>query len=187
MTPSPFISRQDLSDYLGRDVSADAGALIAVDFGCDAVRGETGQEINATTGTFVLDGPGTNALPLPQLPVTRVGTVVLNGGTFTDYVVDTQRGLLIRGTVTATSEWCDEIPTSSWTLGAQNVSVTYEHGWADDDIPRDIRGVALAAAARFLVQGPAISESTGTNSVTYAAASSELTEGERRILRRYKR
>src|SRR5688500_4621763 len=95
--PDPFISVSDLSSYIGRDVSADAGATIAVDAACEAVRNECGQEINRGTTTFTLDGTGTDALLIPQRPVNAAGTVLVNGGTVTDYVLNSN-GILFRGT-----------------------------------------------------------------------------------------
>lgn len=147
--PTPFISAADLTAYLGRDVSADAGATIAIDYACDTVRAISEQDINQSTDTVYLNGTGTDALLLPQLPVTAAGTVVVNGGTVTDYLVNSDWGTLYRtaGTYRGT-----------WPKGRQNIQVNYTHGYGTADVPREIRGVALAIAARYIVQGVAISE-----------------------------
>jgi hypothetical protein len=127
----------------------------------------------------VLDGTGTDALLLPQAPVNSAGTVTVNGGTVTDYMVRSD-GMLLRGTAGV-------YPRPVWPDGRQNVVVTADCGYADADIPRSVRMVALAVAARLAVQGPALEESVGTVRVKYAAAATDLTSGERMILRKYRR
>lgn len=175
--PTPFISRQDLSDYLGRDVTADDGALIAVDAACDTVRTLTEQSFNQATGTAVLDGTGTDALVLPERPVSGAGTVTVDGGTVTDFAL-ADNGVLIRK--------ADDCTTLVWPAGRQNVVVTYDHGYADEELPRDIRMVALTLAARLIVQGVAQYEVQGQNQIRYAVASTDLTNGERAILRKHR-
>ena len=108
-------------------------------------------------------------------------TVVLNGGTITDYLFTDK--LLLRGTVGECS-WSGWRPT--WPRGRQNVAVTYEHGYADGDVPRSIRMVALSIASRLVVQGPAQSETVGDVTVNYSVAASDLTPGELRILTKYR-
>jgi len=178
VSPDPFITVQDLTDILGRDVTADDGAVIAIDAACDICRTIAEQPFNAGTATVALDGSGTDALLLPYLPVTAAGTVVVNGGTVTDYVLN-GNGILFRGTA-----GCDPRPT--WPSGRQNVSVTFEHGYATLDIPRDVRMVALSIASRLVVQGVATEETVGADRIKYAVASTDLTNGERRILRKYR-
>lgn len=187
--PSPFISREDLTDYLGRDVSDDYGALIAADAACDMVRALTEQSFNRGTSTVVLDGTGTDALPLPELPVNSAGTVEVSGTAVTDYVLK-DNGLLIRKYPTSgvVDYWTEtELPEVVWPAGRQNIEVTYVHGYADDDLPRDVRMVALSIASRLIVQGVAQQESLGEASVRYAVASTDLTAGEKAILRKYRR
>ena len=92
----PFIDPEDLSDYIGIDVSADAGALIAIDAACDICRDVADQSFNQGTATLTLDGTGTDFLPLPRLPVVNAGTVNVGGTVVTDYAVDYERGALIR-------------------------------------------------------------------------------------------
>jgi len=177
--PDPFISVQDLIDYLGRGGTADPGMLIATDSACDTVRTIAERDFNQVIGgTAILDGSGTDCLLLPQLPVTAAGTVTVNGGTITDYMLG-DGGMLLRGTAGID-------PRPVWPMGRQNIRVTYNHGYADQDIPRDVRMVALSLASRLVVQGPAVEESIGTVSVKYAGHPMDLTNSEKAILRKYR-
>lgn len=180
--PDPFITQQDLSDYLGRDVTADNGALMAVDAACDTIRDITEQDFTAGTSTITLDGTGTDVLILPQRPVANAGTVLVNGGTITDYISPTSNGFLYRGTALSS---CFPGRTH-WPRGRQNVQVTYEHGFQTTDVPRSIRMVAISLAARLIVQGVAQSETIGDTTVSYGMAASDLTANELRILQRYR-
>src|SRR5581483_2501444 len=146
----PFISTDDLGNYLGRDVSADDGALIAVDAACNIIRDLTGQTFNGVTGdTVTLDGSGTDCLLLPQVPVTAAGTVTLGGVALTeglDYVLADARKLIrTAGTSWTTTLYGD---LTVWDLGRQNVTVTYDHGYAGT-VPSDVRMVALQVASRI--------------------------------------
>jgi hypothetical protein len=190
----PFISRTDLSDYLGRDVTTDPGALACVDAACDIVRDVTEQTFNHGTTTDVLDGTGTDALLLPELPVHNAGTVEvlnLNGDASTwgtvgsaDYALDDD------GTLFATDRAGTALLGASWPRGRQNVRVTYEHGYTlgtAGDLPRSVRMVALTVASRLLVQGPAIFENLGDLNVRYAAESTALMPTERLVLTKHRR
>ena len=182
MGTDPFITTTDLVNYIGRGGTADPGMIIAVDAACDTCRTVAEMTFNEVIGdTITLDGTGTDTLLLPELPVTAAGTVVVDGsGTVTDYVLNGNGILIRRDTAT------DSVATTlSWPAGRQNVVVTYDHGYADADMPRDVRMVALAIAARLVIQGPMLSETGGDSQARYAVASTDLTTGERRILRKY--
>jgi hypothetical protein len=176
--PDPFISTQDLVDYLGRGTATDPGMVIVTDAACDIVRSLSEQTFNQATSTVVMDGSGTDALLLPELPVTAAGTVVLNGGTVTDYVLN-GNGILYRGTAGVD-------PRTVWPMGRQNVRVTYDHGYQTIDLPRDVRMVALNIASRLAVQGVALEEQVGAVRMKYATAASDLTNGEKAILAKYR-
>jgi hypothetical protein len=180
--PDPFITLTDLSDYLGRDVSADDGAVIALDAACDICRDIAEQNFNAGTATFVLDGTGTDSILLPQLPVVSVSAVTANGTAITDYTLNSN-GILFRGSVSSEGS---VYTASSWPEGRQNVSVTAVTGYATVDFPRSVRMVALSIASRLVVQGVALEESVGAVRMKYAVASTDLTAGERLILRKYR-
>jgi hypothetical protein len=188
MSTTPFISQQDLSDYLGRDVTTDPASLECVDAACDIVRDISEQTFNRGTTTDVFDGSGTDALLLPELPVNSVGTVsyVDTAGSATtlgttDYTLN-DNGVLFATNLSGTST----IGTC-WVAGRQNVRVTYDHGYADADIPRSVRMVALTIAARLFVQGPNISEAIGDTNVRYGVNATDLTTGEQALLRQYRR
>lgn len=181
------ITTQDLTDYLGRDVTSDDGASFAVDAANQIVKTLTEQDFEEGTTTVTLDGRGTDTLLLPQRPVTNVGTVEINGVADTSFTY-TSEGHLIR-----TSE--DEPTFSTWSgtgesiaywpSGRQNVSVTYDHGGTA--VPQDVRMVALMIAHRMITQGGAIQEQIGDVRKTYAVSSTDLTAGEKAILHKYRR
>lgn len=190
----PFISRQDLSDYLGRDVTSDDGALFAVDSACETVRTLTEQDFNTVTETIHLDGSGTDTVLLPQVPVSGAGTVVVNGGTLeTDDYTFTEQGQLVRTCGTATwSTWNQtgygwSGPIAYWPQGRQNIEVTYDHGYTGGTVPSDVRMVALMIAYRLVTQGGASSEQIGNTIRSYAISSTDLTANELRVLRKYRR
>lgn len=178
---SDFISAQDVSDILGRDVTGDPGAAQAIGSACAICRSEAQQNFNLLSGTATLDGTGTDALVLPEHPAT-VSAVLVNGSAIADYAVS-EAGVLIRGT--AGSRFGAR---PIWPEGRQNVKVTYSAGYADLQVPEDVCRVATDLAIRIMVQGPLAAESVGDGtSVTYAQPrATDLNENERRILRRYR-
>ena len=175
--PDPFISAQDVVDYIGVGGTADPGMLIALDSACDICRTIAEQDFNAGTATVSLDGTGGDCLLLAQRPVLNAGTVTVNGAAETDFIA-TRDGRLLRGTAGGGTR-----PT--WPAGRQNVTVTYEHGYTE--VPRDVRMVALQIAARIVVQGVAMKETQGDLSVDYATAATDLNANELRILRKYRK
>jgi hypothetical protein len=196
---TPFISRDDLGDYLGRDVSTDDGALAAIDAACDMVRTITEQDFNAVTGgTAVMDGTGTDTLVLKRLPVTRVRSVTIGGtvnkGTITGGTAITswkvrEDGVLMRtaGAATGDPSYSGETLPLRWPKGRQNIKVVYDSGYGTAVLPRDIRMVALQIAARLTVQGVSVYETVGDVSMRYAGPATDFTAGEKMILRKYKR
>lgn len=197
----PFVDTIDLTDYLGRDVTADNGALIATDAACEIIRAYAEQSFNAGTAAVVtLDGSGTDCLLLPELPVTAAGTVIEAGETLTldtDYVL-ADNGRLIRtsgGSFTSLPNYAygrGPWGYGGWSLGGgavwpegrQNVQVTYDYGGT---IPNSVRMIALQLAERIYVQGPAVFEALSTGQqVRYAGPALDLTPGEKIILRKYR-
>jgi hypothetical protein len=184
----PFIDRTDLSDYLGRDVTADDGALPCINFACDICRNWAGQTFNRGTYTETYDGTGTDALMLTEMPVNSVSSVYVSDGETPpswitagtlDYALN-GNGVLLAMNRGGTAEW-----GSTWPARRQSVMVTYDAGY--DTVPSDVRGIALAAASRMLVQGPALFESLGDVNVRYAIESTALTPTEQLFLYRHRR
>jgi len=187
---NPFISREDLGDYLGQDLSASDKALIAVDAACDICRTLAEQTFNEVIDeTIVLDGTGTDALLLPESPVIDVTAVTENDEALVvddDYKLNGS-GVLLRSPVVYEGGWGDQWVRRVWSLGRQNIEVTYSHGYAATDLPRDVRMVALSLADRIFTQGNVSFESLGAYSVRYTnGAALDLTVGERAILRKYR-
>lgn len=190
--PAPFISREDLSDYIGRDVAADDGALACVDAACQIIRTVAEQTFNEVIDDEItLDGTGTDSLLLPELPVSAAGTVVVTAaGAATTYTLGdyslSDNGILFAGTAIGPLSW-GWPDAGIWPAGRQNIAVTYSHGYGTADFPSDVRMLALTVASRLAIQGPAISETLGGQGITYAAASTELTPTEQLVLHKYRR
>lgn len=182
----PFISSDvDLAAYLRLDLTDDDLGVIAVDAACEVIRGYTGQVLNKVTDDEIsLDGTGTDALLLPQLPVTSVTTVVEDD---TELVVDTDYvlgsgGVLYRlfsGIQASVSNWC---------MGRQNVDVTYTHGYdlAGSGVPSDIRIVAVQIAARIYDTGQVNRETIGSYNVEYVQGGAGLTAYEKNVCDKYR-
>jgi hypothetical protein len=179
----PFITAQQLSDFLGEDVTVDADAALAISAACDICRTETEQVLSLVEDeAIVLDGSGTDALVLPQVPVVDVSLVEVAayyGGTSdvvdpADYRISAE-GVLLR------------VDHGWWRSGRQNIEVIYSHGYAADDLPNDLLMVALTVARRLLEGGDVQSESLGSYRVQYVGQASDLSVGEQRILRKYRR
>lgn len=176
----PFIDTDDLQAYLGRPVSGVAGAIIAVDAACDICRTVAEQSFNKVTNEVIyLDGSGTDALVLPERPVTAIKEVTVAGSVVTDYAIKSNGTLVRRYSDPATAS------TLVWPIGRMNVSVKYDHGFTE--VPTDVRMVALTIASRLVIQGVGMKESQGDESIDYAVAATDLTAGELRILRKYRR
>lgn len=182
-----LIDSQDLSDYLGRDVTDDDGATLAVDAANQIVRTLTDQDFSEATSTVTLDGTGTDSVFLPQRPVNTVGTVAVNGEDVTDFTFNDE-GRLVRTSEDDPSfaTWAQGYQsTAYWPNGRQNIEVTYEHGAGT--VPSDVRMVALMIAHRMVTQGGNLKEQVGDVNRTYAVSSTDLTNGEKAILRKYRR
>lgn len=190
-----FITAQDVVDRLGRGGTADAGLVSAVASACQMVQTLSGQDLDLATETVTLDGTGTDALVLPQLPVNNVGTVSIRGTVVDPQFYDLKdNGVLVRvyGTATTSNQplfsddwqYVNSYSEVRWPLGRQNISVTYSHGYGT--VPADLQEVALSLASRLVIQGVALQESTGPNSIRYAVSSTDLTSGEKAIIRKYR-
>lgn len=176
----------------------DTAAIIALEQASDLIRGLIDQELDGivTDDEVVLDGTGTRSILLPQLPVLGVSTVStvwdwddtpVELVADEDYKVDLRRGIL----------WRQRHAT--WTVGFQNIIVTYDHGYslpgADPvTLPADLQGLCRTIAGRMMNSGESggqtvRSEQIGTYRVSYdaTAALNQLTTEDYAILSRYRR
>jgi len=185
---TPFISQDDLESITGRTFTADEAAIV-LDWACNAVRTAAEQTFNKVSGeTIYLDGTDTDALVLPQLPVTKVSSVSVlsapSNGTWTtagsaDWTLNGS------GTLYAVDRAGTALFGACWPKGRQNVSVNYDHGYTT--VPADVAGVALAFAHRLVMQGPSIFEVVGDEQVRYGTNAGDFTPGEQMILRKHMR
>lgn len=157
----PFINIDDLQAVVTETLDDnDLQVAIALDSACQIVRDEIQQTINLQRDDIeIYDGNGSEALVLRQLPVLDVTYITEDDVALVpdeDYVVSYNTGIVWR----RGSTW-----PYHWARGRQNVTVTYDHGWAftEDEVldlsepltdvervPSSIRQVALALAVRIL-------------------------------------
>lgn len=185
----PFISNDDLTDYLGMTLIVDK-ANIALDAACDSVKKIVGQSLDfVADDVAVLDSEGGEVLLLPELPAYSITSLVGPGGIAltegTHFHFDIEMGAI------QTSK-----QGSVFLKGRKNYTVTYSHGYVSDpDVvglppnvltwPSALRIVALQLAARIYDQGIVSSESVGGVSMSYAAPEAiVLTDRERSLLER---
>ncbi len=178
----PWITEQDVVDHLGRGDASDPGISQAISVACGMVRNFTEQDWLEDTRTILVDGTGTDALLLPQAPVTNIGQVQVAGEAVTDYVLRDD-GVLIR---TLDSEE-PTVSVAKWPEGRQNVEVRYTAGYPSSaEMPDEVAGIAVMLAGRMVLQGPVLEERVGQTTVKYAGAAADLTTGEKMMLRKYR-
>lgn len=184
----PFISDDDLSAYLGTEVSAaDLNVVIALDSACQTVRDAIGRQVNLEEDDVVeLRGSGSMVLLLPERPIVTVSEVQpLSEDDPLDpseYTWEEATGKLL-----LVDDWPAWPVFSHW----ERYRVTYSHGWAlaeaqvDDEpvidrVPSSIRLVALRlAAAVYRATVAGASGSVGAvQSETIGSYSYTLSEGQ---------
>lgn len=170
-----FATTTDLGNVLGREIAEDDEvALAALDAATEIVRAAIGQHIEQVANDEItLDGSGTRVLLLPEIPVSAVAAVSIDGEALTgdDYQWSANGYLRRTGNMI-------------WPADLRNVEVEYTHGYAT--IPGPIAVVTARLAARMMETSvSAKQESIGAYSVTYA--SNTLQADELVILDRYKR
>jgi hypothetical protein len=165
-----FITKPELEAYIGYQADATKATMV-IDAACDLIRNSTGQRFEAGEETILLDGTGTDAIVLPQVPVEAVTEVMNDEEAVTDFMLS-GAGLLLR-----------KFP-QTWSPGRQRVKVKYSFGYAT--VPADLKLLAVTIAARVYQQGIVMQETVGMTQVTYATDSLSLTAGEKNILSRYK-
>jgi hypothetical protein len=111
---------------------------------CQIVRDYLEQRLDVVADeTIKLHGTGRPTLLLPELPVTEVSAVLVEGTALTpaDWSLDGEDGILWR-------------IGDYWPAGIANVTVTYDHGFAS--VPASIRGIVISLANRLYHQHPAV-------------------------------
>lgn len=140
-----FAELHELQALLGENFDSDRADLAgrALDAATAAIRTYLGQHVTLIEDDEVtLDGNDRSMLFLPELPVSAVTSVTVDGVAQT-YVPDaydytwTAGGVLHRRNA------------STWGYLPQSIVVVYTHGYAD--IPEDIRSACLRLAVRDLV------------------------------------
>lgn len=180
----PLATVQDLETRLGSQVpDAQQAAATLADLSA-LVRAYTGQHLTAVTDDAVtLDGEGSAVLLLPEVPVTAVSSVTVDGETLdADGYTWSVNGVLRRiGGV--------------WAAKHRSVAVTYSHGY--DTVPDDVVAVLMSAAKRRQT-GPGdgvTREQIGSYAVSYGdtdagsrttGAGGVLLVSEQQVLNRYR-
>ncbi len=186
----PFVSTDDLGDFLRRELTGDLMAEMAVGSACETLRDMIGQDlVGVVDDAVTLDGPGTDALLLPQTPVHEVASVLQDGEEVDSetYYLNKVDGALYR-------------KVGTWRRGRGRFEVTYTHGWnaysasgsgglaSLPPLPRTLHILAVTLAARIYDQGLVKNEKVGTYSVIYSAESAlSMTKGEIDIVAKYRR
>ena len=170
-----FATTDDLGNVLGREIdSEDASALAALDAATAVVQAYTGQTLTAVSNDeLTLDGNGTRVLVLPQLPVTSVDSIEVDGEALdaAEYQWSADGYLRRVG--------------SNWPTDLRSVVVVYDHGYAS--IPDLVVAITAQLAARLYESPAAVKQETiGAYSVTYTGGGTGLHAGETMLLDQYR-
>lgn len=132
-----FCSVDDINAFLGTEIlPEDTQVLLAIEEASAVIKNYCNQEIEQVSDdTILLDGTGSTKLFLPELPVNSIASVKIDGVLLdpTCYAL-AENGVLWR-------------KYGKWAVGAQNIEVTYTHGYAS--IPEDVKGVCYRSASRL--------------------------------------
>lgn len=171
----------DLRDFIGSDIPDDqeAKAQAALNTARSRVQSHTRQLIEPVASEVeTLDAPSGCKLFLPELPVTAIASITVDGTLVPadQYTWDGETGI-----VESLNGWWSRARSRF-----QAVEVTYSHGFTS--IPEDIRDVVLTVAARVYQQS---GESVGLESETiqgysYRAGPDGFSTYEDEVLGRYR-
>ena len=132
-----FCSVSDVSTFLGKTLLVtDAQALQAIAEATAVIQNYCNQALlQVSTDVILLDGTGSTKLFLPELPVATITSVEVDSVSLvaTDYSL-AENGVLWR-------------LYGVWPVGARNIEVTFDHGYAS--VPEDLKGVCYRSAARL--------------------------------------
>lgn len=170
-----FATVEELGDYLGGMPSdREAAAELALASATSVIQDYVGQTLTyVEDDEITLDGSNTDVLVLPELPVTEVASVEIDGEELgeDDYEVDFENGLLV-------------LDAGTWGVAKQSIAVIYTHGY--EEIPSGIRAICLQAAGRMFAQAGIAQEQIGATSIRYGAVGVSLTPEEKQTLDRYR-
>ncbi len=128
--PGTILSLDDAKTYLRiSNSSSDDEVRAVLEAVSDVCERFTKRVWRRTTYTETYSTCDSDYIYLPHVPVISVASVVVNGVTVTDYVVDKRAGVLRRGTSLAEYDWEDSFA---------GVVVTYTAGPADGVVPANI-------------------------------------------------
>lgn len=163
----PFATEADLEALVGHAVDTTRATLL-LDLAEGEVLAAAGVPVYEQLGEVItVHGTGSDTILLPSYPVTAVASVTVDGTLVdTDLYTWTRAGVLER-------------VSGAWTVGRDNVAVTYTHGYPAADIPSEFRLVTLKVAARALENPYGLTQESLGNLSRSWAAGMELTEAER--------
>ncbi|GIE35905.1 hypothetical protein Ait01nite_089500 [Actinoplanes italicus] len=162
-----LITPAELASALQVDEVDTASATLVIELATGKVQAAAGQRLVAAVSTFVIDvdpcdyGPW---LTIPQLPVRSVGAVLIDGVTYTDWLLRSQRLWRRNGWISRLDQ-----PTQ---VTVQDVA----HGYLDgSQALQPARGIVLGLSmVGYGNPGGAISESIDDYKVTYAEADARM-------------
>ena len=198
MTLAPLASFDELVTYMPGVTLDEAQSTMLLNIASATIRSEAGQTFTLVEADELrLLGSWSRRFRLPQRPVLSIDSVFLGHPTM-DLPVNAVDGLIwssdgwvgfadnARGiVVNAPSHY-------GGNFGGDGVylDIVYDHGYADEDMPWDIKGMCLDVARRAISvpnAGFITQTSLGSFSESYARqVASTLTADERRKLRPYK-
>lgn len=192
-----FATADDLAARLGLTFSPEdqARANLLLQRASGLIQAATRQTIALVEDDeYTIMGPRGRVIPLPELPVVSVASVVLNGTEINDWYLDGSHVVLRpAGGVLFVENMIDfDMPFLGGGFGWRGIPlvITYTHGW--DNPPEPIGTICLEAVRRVWVNpGSLISETQGSSTWDYMPRSStdttmglELTTAELEQLRR---
>lgn len=185
-----FVTMDEFETYLHRDLDPtgtnpstgepfdtevdEDSAAFALTAACQVVLGYVGDVRFLVDDEILVDGPGSDSVVLPHMPVWRVNTIWIDD---IEQIPDTD-WLLAEGTgVVVRRSW-------PWPYGRARIRINYDHGWVfpaeseDTDaslgepVPEDMKWVAMGLASRIL--GAANLVNVGVGTATGSSADADI-------------
>jgi len=168
MAADRLATPEDLASLLERDdVDAYKAGVLVETATAIAQAAAGGQRIVAVSGdTGQIMGTTSNWLSLPQIPVTAVATVVIDGDATTEWKLFGNRIFRRHGWLSRHGCWGDPA----------QVVVTYDHGYAPDDQLLQLARSAVLSICQGAYGNPGglSAESIDDYKVTYAALAGQM-------------